>query len=151
MERVEKVVAYIVRGSSLVAFLHERDANPVLESGLQVPAGTVEPGEQPIDAVLREATEETGLRGLRVVRFLGDDEVDSRPARAERLHRHFFELAVDGEVPDRWRHVEEHAGPAHQREPFVLFWLPLERGGLLAAAQGVMIGRLCDPIGHGRE
>jgi 8-oxo-dGTP pyrophosphatase MutT (NUDIX family) len=34
------------------------------EAGLQVPAGTLEPGEHPEAGVLREAYEETGLTGF---------------------------------------------------------------------------------------
>jgi len=149
VQRVEKVVAYIVRDDAVVAFLHEADTDPVLESGLQVPAGTVEVGETPEHAVLREAREETGLRGLRVVRFLGDADVDARPARDEVHHRSYFELAVDGDVPERWRHVEAHGGPTNERHAFSLFWLPLDKGGLLASAQGLMIGRLLDAVVEG--
>ena len=65
-----KVIAYIVRSDSLVAFVHENDADPLFESGLQVPAGTMHDGEEPAAAVLREAFEETGLAGLRIVRYL---------------------------------------------------------------------------------
>ena len=36
-----------------------------------MPAGTIEPHELPADAVLREAGEETGLAGLRIVNYLG--------------------------------------------------------------------------------
>ena len=51
-----------------------------------MPAGTVHDGEEPDDAVLREAFEETGLRGLRIVRRLGRDGVTwpNRPAKITR-------------------------------------------------------------------
>ena len=52
---------------SSAAGVHDDDAYPPLESGLQVPAGTAHAGEQPADAVLREAFEETGLVGLRIL------------------------------------------------------------------------------------
>lgn len=87
-----KVVAYIVRGDSLVAFVHENDENPLVGSGLQVPAGTVHDGEEPDEAVLREPFEETGLRGLRIVRRLGRDEV-TWPNRPPHV-RHFFHLTT---------------------------------------------------------
>jgi 8-oxo-dGTP pyrophosphatase MutT (NUDIX family) len=44
--------------------------------GLQVPAGTLRQGEDPAAGALREAQEETGLAGLRLVRFLGSYEWD---------------------------------------------------------------------------
>lgn len=64
---VQKVVAYVVHDRRVAVFVHLDDVEPVYESGLQVPAGTVHHGEDPRDAVLREAFEETGLPGLRVV------------------------------------------------------------------------------------
>ena len=54
----ERVIVYIVRGDRLVVFVHEDDEDPLLESGLQVPGGTIEPGETPAEAALREAREE---------------------------------------------------------------------------------------------
>jgi 8-oxo-dGTP pyrophosphatase MutT (NUDIX family) len=42
------------------------------EAGFQVPAGTLEDGEEPERGVLREAMEETGLTRLEVVAFLGE-------------------------------------------------------------------------------
>ncbi len=47
-----------------MVFVHEDDADPLLESGLQVPGGGVGPGETPDEAALREAHEETGLEDL---------------------------------------------------------------------------------------
>jgi 8-oxo-dGTP pyrophosphatase MutT (NUDIX family) len=40
-------------------------------AGIQIPAGTVNPGETPEAAALREAAEETGLTGLTLLRSLG--------------------------------------------------------------------------------
>jgi 8-oxo-dGTP pyrophosphatase MutT (NUDIX family) len=55
---LEKVTAFVVRqaagGHELLLFEHP-------SAGIQIPAGTVEPGEEPRDAVVREAHEETGL------------------------------------------------------------------------------------------
>jgi len=57
---VQKVVAYVVATERLLVFIHPRHP----EVGSQVPAGTVEHNESPAAAVLREAREETGLRGF---------------------------------------------------------------------------------------
>ena len=138
MASIGKVVAYIVRGDSLVVFTHENDENPLLESGLQVPAGTMHEGEEPADAVLREAFEETGLRGLRIVRYLGHDEVTG-PGSPPQV-RHFFHLEAD-DAPDEWLHVERDEGTGAPR-PFRLFWLGRSQAQLLAAAQGVFVSRL---------
>jgi len=136
-----KVVAYIVKADRLVAFLHEEDTNPVLESGLQVPAGTVDPGEDLAVAVLREAKEETGLEGLRVVRYLGCDHPHWPGAQPQ--ERHFFHLEVD-HAPDVWRHVEDNGGTSVDRHPFHLFWLPIDQAALLAAGQGMFAARLIE-------
>lgn len=71
-EVVEKVVAFITRERQgrreLLVFDHDM-------SGTQVPAGTVEYGEELEAAVLREVWEETGYRG-RIVHFLGQEKWD---------------------------------------------------------------------------
>lgn len=137
----QKVVAYIVRDGCILAFLHEEDRNPVLDSGLQVPAGTVEPGESPESAVLREAFEETGLDGLSVVRHVGTDH-PHWPGNPPQV-RHFFELAVDT-APDEWTHVERDGRATGSGHRFQLFWLPIEKAALLAAGQGMFAAVLTD-------
>jgi ribosomal protein S18 acetylase RimI-like enzyme/8-oxo-dGTP pyrophosphatase MutT (NUDIX family) len=65
---VQKVTAFVTRGSGahleLLLFEHPFAGN-------QIPAGTVEEGEAPEEAVLREVAEETGLTTLPVRRYLG--------------------------------------------------------------------------------
>lgn len=60
-----KVVSYVVRDRQLLVFSH--DDIPLEVVGVQVPAGTIEPGEQPEVAAVREVLEETGVR-TRIVR-----------------------------------------------------------------------------------
>ena len=72
---VEKVTALVTR---------ERDAVKELllfkhpTAGIQIPAGTVEDGETPEAAVIREVYEETGLRGVNIEQSLGciENELD---------------------------------------------------------------------------
>jgi 8-oxo-dGTP diphosphatase len=139
----EKVVAYIVRDDRLAVFVHEDDADPVRQSGLQVPAGTCESHETPSEAVLRESREESGLDGLRVVRYLGDAEYDMRPYTNGVHHRHFFHLDLMGPVSEAWRHLEQHGG-AGPPPAFRFFWLPVRQGHVLAGGQGALLGRLAD-------
>jgi 8-oxo-dGTP pyrophosphatase MutT (NUDIX family) len=71
-----KVTAYITQGqgelSRLLIFRHPN-------AGLQLPAGTVEVGESVEAAAHREALEETGLAGLRLIRYLGAQSATLAP------------------------------------------------------------------------
>ena len=72
---VEKVTAFVTREHTgvkeLLLFKHPT-------AGIQLPAGTVEDGETPETAVIREVNEETGLRVVKVEKFLGfiENELD---------------------------------------------------------------------------
>lgn len=65
---LDKVTAFIVRRTrsapELLLFRHPY-------AGIQIPAGTVEPDEEPEQAALREAKEESGLKALNLRSFLG--------------------------------------------------------------------------------
>lgn len=73
---LDKVTAFITRnaagGQELLLFQHPY-------AGCQIPAGTVEAGETPEQAALREAAEETGLSGFTLLACLGVQE-SSLPA-----------------------------------------------------------------------
>lgn len=84
-----KVAAFITRphsaGPQLVVFDH-----PL--AGVQLPAGSLEPGEDPLDGGFREAWEETGIDGLALVGRL-PDFAESRPGDDERRLASDVELA----------------------------------------------------------
>lgn len=77
------------------------------EAGLQVPGGTVRPGESAEEAVRREAAEETGLRALRLRSALGrcGHEIAAEGGSWVQ-RRHYYHLDVVGSVPPAWRHAE---------------------------------------------
>ncbi len=116
-----KVVAYITYNNQLLVFRHT--AFP--EAGIQVPAGTIEAGEDVETAVLREATEETGLTNLEIKRTLGVGEHDMGVyGRDEIQHRTYFHLVCTSTPPKTWHHWEEHSGEDDPIE-FAFFWVDL--------------------------
>ena len=119
---VEKVVAYIMSGSRLLVFRHV----DFPEAGVQAPAGTVDPGEAPDDAVLREAQEETGLCGLTIRSYQGTHDYDDPTVEAAVVHRrYYYHLDYAGVAPSIWRHFEEHpSGGDTERIEFELYWVP---------------------------
>ncbi len=113
-------------GHRLLVFSHPLSP----EAGIQVPAGTMDDGETPEEAVLREAGEETGLPDLTIVRMLGRHTFDARPFGRDELHdRWFFHLTCAAPTPDRWMHNEDDPFDAPGKSiPFELFWVPLPDG-----------------------
>lgn len=110
-----KVYAYIVQEQDIVLF--EQPASP--EAGIQVPGGTVEPDENLDEAVLREAVEETGLSGLAIAGYLGQQTRDMRDYDKNEIHqRHFYYLTCATTIPQRWQHIERYSSdlpPEHGR------------------------------------
>lgn len=93
---------------------------------MQIPGGTIEVGELPADAAIREAEEETGLSGFTVKSSLGDFEQDlSSLGRAEIIHAYFYHFEISEVPPMRWQHSE--CDPHGQAEPilFELYWVKL--------------------------
>lgn len=144
MERPLKVMEYIVKNDRVLVIRHADF--PLEQTGLQFPAGTIKPGELPEQAVLREAYEETGLKNLRIVSYLGAGEYDMRPY-ADSIHvRHYFHLTVDdGKVPEKWEWQETHDGIGIPTR-FELYWIGLEQSHVLAGGQAAFIGRINDGI-----
>ena len=136
MQTVEKVVAYITHAGSLLVFRHTEHP----ETGIQVPAGTVEEGELPVTAVVREAKEESGLEHLEVRSFLGKRRYNFEFDRSEIQVRHFYHLALLEEAPATWQHYESTpSGPI----PFEFFWAKLpDDVPELAAGQGEFLSAL---------
>jgi 8-oxo-dGTP pyrophosphatase MutT (NUDIX family) len=120
MRIVHKVVAYITLDGRLLVFRHPKAP----EAGIQVPAGTLEPGEAPADGALREAMEETGLESLRLAAALGEADFDVRPfGREETHHRHFFHLVCGAPAPETWQHHDPSPSGGEVEKPlFEFFW-----------------------------
>ena len=92
----QKSFSYIIRASRAGPQLLVFDS--LEEPGLEVPKGSVQPGETPAQAAMREVEEESGLRELTLIGELGvtlwqDEE------------QHFFLFRADVLLPDQFEHV----------------------------------------------
>ncbi len=123
MRVVEKAFAYITNAQRLLVFQHV--GTP--EAGIQVPAGSIRSGESPLAAAVREAEEETSLRGFAGGSFLGVSPFDARPYGKDELHRRFFfHLPIEGDVAERWRSLEHDPSDGGLEPiPFECYWVPL--------------------------
>ncbi len=117
----DKVVAYITHDDRLLVLKHTESE----EAGIQVPGGTLRPGENLAEAALREAVEETGLTELQLRTFLGSAE-QWLPGPTGRVMKvlAYFHIECTGDVQERWRHFEEDPsdgtpGPIE----FELYWV----------------------------
>jgi 8-oxo-dGTP pyrophosphatase MutT (NUDIX family) len=137
----DKVLCYVVRDGRLLVFRHIDYSYE--EVGIQVPAGSIRPGETPEDAALREAREETGFTRFGIVRKLGGVTYDISPYRFEVQRRHVFQLELAEPTPERWASQELHDG---EQDPtrFECFWIPLETAHVLQSGQGALLGMLFD-------
>lgn len=101
---VEKVTIFVTRrsdaGHDLLLFQHP-------SAGIQIPAGTVEAGEEPEAAAMRETTEETGLGDFAALRYLG---------------------SVDEMLPETRRIIAENTKVYAQPDPSSFDWAQLRRG-----------------------
>lgn len=116
---VEKVYAYVTRSNAdaktVLAFRH-----PHPDGGVQVPKGTVEAGEAPREAVVRELGEESGLEATESVEHFESDEW-SNPTEPRTYRRHFFHVVVT-EARDEWTHRVTGSGP-DEGMTFRYFWV----------------------------
>jgi 8-oxo-dGTP diphosphatase len=121
MKTRHRAYAYVTHQHRILLFTHPQSP----ESGIQVPAGTIQEGEESAVGALREAHEETGLSDLKMVRFLGQDTRDMRDCGTDELqYRWFYHIACEGMPPERWTHGEYDAA-GKLLHPFDFFWVSL--------------------------
>ncbi len=86
-------------------------------AGCQIVKGSIEPGESPADAALRELREESGIA------LPGPPQpLCTLPVAAHGPPWHFFHCPLTG-LPDQWT----HRAPDDGGHLFRFFWHPLER------------------------
>ena len=122
----QRAVCYVTRGPGEVLVFEHDGLDSA--SGVQLPAGGLEPGETPVQAAAREAFEETGLLLHALPRHLGSC-VWSRPGVGAKQVWHYFQLTAPASTPDAWTHTvtggEEDTGML-----FHLCFAPLAAPGL---------------------
>lgn len=140
----QKVLAYVWQERQLLVF--RQPEHP--EAGLQVPAGTVEAGEDLACAVLRELHEETGLTNVEQPVRLHRYRIDMAPFGKQEIHdRHVFAMRHRGLAPVAWRHWERHSSDGLEPIAYDLTWLDLgETLPDLAAGQGRTLQMLLQHI-----
>ncbi len=121
-----KAAAVVVRttayGPELLVFRH-----PL--AGVQIPKGSIESGESPADAAVRELAEESGILAGRVIRHVGwhqfevgEDATNDEPRETQIWHT--FLIAADAERRDSWSH-QASGSEIEERLVFEFFWLTL--------------------------
>ncbi|CAM3755375.1 NUDIX hydrolase [Alkalicoccus chagannorensis] len=117
MKILPKAYVYVTRTKNArkecLVFRH-----PLPKGGIQIPKGTIEEGESPDEAAVREMMEETGLSPTSP-RFLAEDEWEH--PNGERHHRYFFEMPAE-QAPQAWVH-EPTGGGAEEGLEFSYYWI----------------------------
>jgi 8-oxo-dGTP pyrophosphatase MutT (NUDIX family) len=112
----QKAVVYITKGDQLYVFRHEHP-----EPGIQVPKGSIQAGETPLVAAIRETYEESGLQ-VEQMYFLGDVELSDGVWHNERWH--VFWAEAPQETPDTFLHRVTGNGEDSE-QTFSYFLTPL--------------------------
>lgn len=139
----KRVFTYITRKDSLLVFDHvdQQYLNP------QVPGGTIEDGEDPEAAAFREATEETGIKQLRVISLLGSFERNlASIGKNEVIHAWFYHLSTEQQTPHRWRHFELEPSGGTDAIEFELYWVPLNNIPMLGGIDNAMLSELRESL-----
>ena len=138
-----RVFTYITRENELLVLEHvdHRYLDP------QIPGGTIKENETPEIAAIREAQEETGLKHLQLMSFLGSFKKDlSDIGRDEVITAWFFHLLTKESTPSSWRHFE--TDPSEGAEPieFELYWVPISNLPKLGGIDDAMLRELKESL-----
>ena len=126
IKRVGKVTAVCIRKRDItpevLVFDHPLDNGGVM---VQLPAGTIEPGEEPEAAVLRELEEETGVHApLGSLAGVRDEE-----SQGEARRRYVYVLEAPEGLLDEWPYNCDCGASTR------CYWLPLEQAEIYEPQQ----------------
>lgn len=122
---VQKAYVYILCRGRLLVF-RERAHK---DSGVQVPGGTLDPGETPEQGARREVVEETGRTDLIIDGYLGSHLWNYQWRHVTgRYRRHFYFGHLEDPAPETWKHWE--MTPSDGGDPFQMrfYWVPFPTG-----------------------
>ncbi len=137
MQVVEKAFGYITRehGEQIQVLVFEQNT---VGAGIQVPKGTIEEGETPLEAVKREMLEETGLTTLVVQGLIAQDYFNHPSGVLQK--RYFYHLTISGETKETWQHYPTGLNEADLL--FSFYWTSAEQDTLLAKGHGDYLYRV---------
>lgn len=140
MEIIRKAYGYITRvkdgKEQILVFQH-----PVKEAGIQIPKGTVKPGENPYDAAIREVIEETGLTDFQIEELIAEDFWENDDGA---IHNRYFYRMITADAPDYWDH-EPTGGGEEDGLTFHFFWISSKDEVELVRGHGDYLGKV---LGH---
>ncbi|MAE58735.1 MAG: hypothetical protein CME69_07630 [Halobacteriovorax sp.] len=119
----EKVLAYIYRMNGTMREVLVFDHPNAPEVNPQVPAGTLNNKEEPLEGVLREVKEESGLQIESKHTYHGQFDYHAK-SRNEIHKRHVFSFMCEG-LSDSWSH-QVNSNDEDHNELFYYYWLPVE-------------------------
>jgi 8-oxo-dGTP diphosphatase len=122
-----KAYIYLTAGRDLLVF--RQPDQPYV--GLQIPGGTVDPGESHLGAALREFHEETGLAVCNALDTLTEqlvlfDNELGRDIHARRLYHAAMPLDAPARRRERWEHYEMTPSAGGDPIRFELFWIDID-------------------------
>ncbi len=119
-----KVIAYIFRNNQKEILVFDHRDYP--EVGTQVVGGTVESGEDFLEALKREVFEESGLVVGAQELLKINETTYLRKDREEINYRHYYRLDSDSyNLPSSWTHIVQSTGEDNSLA-FTFYWLKVD-------------------------
>lgn len=129
-----KAYVYLTCGTDLLVF--DEPDSPQL--GMQVPGGTVDPGESFLHGAMREFAEETGLTVDAAFDLFSEQDLPfdtippvgqfkphpDRPLRGRHLRRHYH-VRLQQRPKDEWEHYEIYPSGGGDPIRYRFFWIDL--------------------------